>query len=276
MVAPTIDTITPSSSEGVTVEFDQAMLDDAIFLDPASYTIPGLDVLGVTFTAPNIAELETFPEMRQGVTYALTVDPDIKNAGSEPMDPTGLSGTFTGAGVEPTLDSVTPQSSVKIRVTFSEMMKKNDALLDVASYAIRPTTPGAALVYLQEVIAPPAARPTFVDIVVTEMQDGATYEVTATALEDWVGNVMTAPSIVTFTGQGLAPAIIQVQAISLNRVDIKFNGRMLDNSDIRNPAKYAFTGGLTVLSVLDVDGDTVQLVTSDQAPDTVYTLTISP
>jgi hypothetical protein len=78
----------------------------------------------------------------------------------------------------------------------------------------------------------------------------------------------------TFEGIGERPTIKRIESTSINGANIIFSEPMLDNDYIRNSEKYVFDGGLTVLSVSDVDVDTVKLVTSDQTPGTIYNLTI--
>jgi hypothetical protein len=80
----------------------------------------------------------------------------------------------------------------------------------------------------------------------------------------------------SFTGDGDTPTVKLLIPQGANRVDVVFNEPMEDNTDIRNPAKYSFDNGLTVVSVLEFDNDTVKLATSDQTPGTLYTLTIVP
>jgi len=177
------------------------------------------------------------------------------------------------------VSSVTVPAAGRVRVTFDRPMANNAALRLASSYSFTTVTPGAAALTFLSAEKGPGSQPTYVDLLTSEHTTGASYSVEALSpgATDPEGTP-TDPSANSggFTGVGVAPTLSSVQSISENRVDVIFNEPMTDNADIRNPAKYNFDGGLSVLSVLEVDSDTVKLVTSDQTPGTLYTLTVTP
>jgi hypothetical protein len=79
-----------------------------------------------------------------------------------------------------------------------------------------------------------------------------------------------------YVGIGDAPSIKQVLAVSPNRVDVVFNENMKSTPEILDPSRYTWSGGLSTLDVLELDGDTVKLVTTDQTTGAIYDLTINP
>lgn len=168
-------------------------------------------------------------------------------------------------------------TSTKVRVTFDRGMLNNTALKNVGNYSISPQTPGAANLYLSSVEPENKTYPTFVDIITSEMTDGAMYQgmVSSYGPIDPEGVPVDANNnTYSYVGSGDLPTISQVIAISKNRVDVVFTENMKDNPDIRNPENYEFDNGLITLEVLDMEADTVKLVTTDQTPGVLYTLII--
>ena len=179
------------------------------------------------------------------------------------------------------ISSVDAYSTSRIRITFDRTMKKDSKLLDVDNYLITPSSTVSAPIYYSEVIPESIASPRYVDIALdSEMTDGEQYDLEI-ATDDGPmsedGNpldITTNES--TFTGTGILPEILSVKAVGLNRVDVIFTEAMTDNSGIRDASNYSFDKSLTVLGVLNVWSDTVQLATSDQTPGELYTLTVVP
>jgi hypothetical protein len=166
-----------------------------------------------------------------------------------------------------------------VRVTFDTPMSRDSRLTNIANYSIA-TPAGAAPLFVSAVTPQDVANPTWVELATNEHTNLTTYTVEvesgAGGPRDAYGYVVSAAGdSATFAGAGVAPEIASVAAVGLNRVDVQFTEPMHDNAAIRDPSRYTFDGGLTVLSVLDVVGDTVKLVTSDQTPGQLYTLTIS-
>lgn len=176
----------------------------------------------------------------------------------------------------PQVQSATAVTSVKIRVVFDSEMLKDAQLTNKSNYTLGPLTPGAAPLYVNSITTENVTYPTFVELDCSEMTDGASYKVTVANVKDKNGiDIDPANDDANFTGLGTAPAVDRVVAIGTNRADVIFTEAMADNADLRNPAKYGFDQGLSILSVLDVVGDTVKLVTTDQDANKLYNLTIT-
>ena len=80
----------------------------------------------------------------------------------------------------------------------------------------------------------------------------------------------------SFISIGINPTIKQVKAISNTRVDVIFSENMMYNGALSDVSKYTFDNGLSAISILEICGDTVKLVTTEQLSNVVYTLTVSP
>lgn len=276
MTAPKVTSASPVDGVMVDVVFDQAMDQTGDFIEPASYAIPGHAVQSVAIPAADTARLTILPEQLTGAALSVTVNDQLENLTAETMDLGFLSAAFVGAGDHPTVVSAEPVSPTKIRVNFSEPMKKT-TLGAVAAYTLTPITPGAAPLYFTGIDVPGATLPEFVEIPCSEMTDGATYRVeVAATVKDLAGNgIDPGGDSDDFTGLGQAPTVKELRAIGKNRVDVVFDEAMKDNADIRDAGRYAFSGGLSTVAVLDVVGDTVKLVTDDQTPEALYDLTIT-
>ena len=169
-------------------------------------------------------------------------------------------------------------TAFKVRVTFDQEMIEDSRLVDIANYAIVPVSAGA-LIAVENVTPETAVFPSFVDLDITEMTDGESYQVAVNAGAGSPASRFSIPlnvasAFAVFVGLGENPTVVSVEAISENRADVKFSESMFDNVDIRDPSNYVFDQGLSVTSVLDVDGDTVKLITTDQVPGILYNLVI--
>ena len=278
---PPVATVTPLTSTTMRVNFSEPMTQDAELADPLNYDFTVVDgaIIACNSATPEAGADPTYvdlvvTEMTDGAAYELTVDPSITDQdGSSVEEVAG----FTGIGLKPQIASVVAQNSTTIRVTFNEPMDPNaGALINPGNYTITPSG-GAAPVNVNDVSAFGVA-PEWVDLLTSEMTDGGSYTCDVNSsgpIRDAARNPLD-PGFASagFTGQGQAPTVLRLVAQSANRIDVVFSEPMTDNADIRDPGNYVFDGGLSVLDVLEVDGDTVKLVTSDQNPDQLYTVTI--
>lgn len=278
---PPVATVTPLTSTAMRVDFSEPMSQDAELADPDNYTFAVTSGVGVLCNSatPEAGANPTYvdlvvTEMTNGAAYELTVEPGVTDQDGSSVEEVAA---FAGIGLAPQLSSVVAQNSTTIRVTFDEPMDPNAGeLINVANYTITPTG-GGAPVNVNSASALGSA-PTWIDLLTSEMTDGAAYDCDVNSsgpIRDAAQNPLNAGfASLAFLGEGQAPTVLSLIAISENRIDVVFSESMTDNADIRNPASYAFDNGLAVLNVLEVDGDTVKLVTSDQAPDLLYTVTI--
>ncbi len=179
-----------------------------------------------------------------------------------------------------TILSVIAYSISKIRITFDRAMKKNSALLDVSSYVIENSSTNSAKIYYSEVECEKIGSPRYVDVILdSEMTNGGSYDVDIETTDGPISenNIPLIPETNSdsFTGLGILPVVLYVQAITKNIVDVVFSEAMTDNSSIRDKTNYSFDNGLSVLSIIEMEVNKVRLRTSDQVPGTLYTLTIS-
>lgn len=290
MAAPKVSTVSSLAVGQVRVTFDQALLNNSALVAAANYTLTppiGAATLVISAVLPEGVANPTYvdlnvSEMTDAASYTCAVGDAggaIENLTSEvlnPLDPANTK-TFTGNGTLPTVSSAEVIGGDTIRVSFSEPMRK-DALLSLpANYLFTPVTAGAAQLFFDSVSVPDLDDPTYVDIEVSEMTNGATYDVTVNGPTDKAFNPIGAPATASFTGEGANPYIESVIPVSKNRVDVVFSEAMLDNADINDPTKYTWNYGLTTLAVLEVTtAGVVKLSTSDQHPGTLYTLTVTP
>jgi hypothetical protein len=278
---PPVASVTVNSSVDLRVTFSEPMTNDVELIDPSNYSFTTPDGVGILCNAvtpegvaePNYVDL-VVTEMTEGAAYELFVNAAITDLDGSSVEE---SADFIGQGTKPRISSAVPQNSTTVRINFNEPMDPNAGqLINAANYSITPSG-GAAPVNVNEVSAF-GPTPSWVDLLTSEMTDGGSYTCTVDTggdIRDAARNPLD-PGFASdsFTGVGQAPTVLRLVSQSSNRIDVVFSEPMTDNADIRNPANYAFDGGLAVLDVLEVEGDTVKLVTTDQNPDQLYTVTI--
>jgi hypothetical protein len=268
--------------QSLRVTFSEPMAGGLQLETPGNYTFAALGA-GAALTCfsatpeavaePTYVDL-SISEMTDGEAYELTVDPSIVDLQG---NPTNAPAAFTGSGGAPEISSATATTATKVRVVYDESMHTADGEIeDPSNYTITPTEAGAVSVSVQSVERG-TYNTTTVDLVCSEMTDGKGYKVTVSeAVRDAALNPIVAPgNEAAFTGEGERPTVARVEAISENRMDVVFSEPMKNNAELRDASRYTWDQGLLTVSVLEVDGDTVKLVTSDQEPGLLYTLTIS-
>jgi hypothetical protein len=162
----------------------------------------------------------------------------------------------------------------KVRIVFSAAMRPDAALESPVNYGFEPAA-GGTPVYVVSAKPQNDTAPLFVDLVVTEMTHGIAYTVRATGIRDLAtGELIGSPNSASITGIGGAPGIKLLRAISKNRVDVLFDEEMLDEADLRDPTRFVWDNGLETLAVLSIKGNVVSLATTDQQPETLYTLVV--
>jgi len=174
--------------------------------------------------------------------------------------------------------SVTPYEK-KIRVVFDRGMLKNDALTKISNYTIiRPTTDDVQPI-INSIITENVIEPTWIEINCTEHTIGSLYQLAIATV-----NGPTDPELMPidlgstpqiYTGIGEIPTISTVESISSNLIKINFSEPMLDERAIREANNYSFDKGLIAVDVLNVDSEIVTIITSNQTPGELYTVTIT-
>lgn len=176
------------------------------------------------------------------------------------------------------VSSASAVSSTKIRVYFDKGMLVNSALTSKYNYILTTTDSDSVVPYISSVEYENTEYPEYVDLITSEATNNTTYTVEVNP--DGPVDKNSEPidpdnNSYDFSGIGVNPYIKSVVAVGKNRVDVIFSEQIIDNAPVRDETQYVFDGGLSVVSVLDVEGDTVKLVTSDQTEGTVYNLTIN-
>lgn len=292
---PVLVSVVPTSDTTIRVTFDEPLQEIAPLSDPDNYVLSPISIGAVVLVIsqivpeaianPTYVDL-TVNEMTDTADYRLAMSNaggDIVDVPGNALDTVNPANTvdFVGTGTLPDVASAEVIGD-RIRINFSEPMRRDAALELAANYLFTPVTPGATQLFFDSISLPPViAQPTFVEIEVSEMTDGATYDVTvnsgAGGPTDPGFNPISATDSATFLGEGIPPSVAQVIAVSKNRADVVFNEPMRNNADINNPAKYAFDNGLVTLDVLEVtSAGVVKLATSDQIPGILYTLVVTP
>lgn len=188
------------------------------------------------------------------------------------------SSAFARGAILTKLSNITAISSTKVRVFFDRGMTKNTELTSKNNYIIETTAECSVVPTILSVTAESVLYPTYIDIITSEHTNNVLYNIEANPLtiidlnEDKIDPIN---NNYDYYGIGVEPYVLSVKPISVNRVDVIFSENMFDNKNIRDASNYSFDNGLIVLNVLDLDGDTIKLVTSDQTPGVLYTLTVS-
>lgn len=261
----------------VQVGFSEPMNQTGEFLSPGSYVVddPLTSVLAAQAFGTH-AVILTVSEMGEDVSYVVTVATTLLDLEGNNLDANARTALFLGAGTSPFLVSVDVVNDTRLRLNFSESLKDDAALRATASYLVTPTGNGPPI-FVGEVDPENQEQPQFVDLLVTEGLAGAGYQAQVVGqLIDPVGNVIVSPTSQPFVATATPPDFFVLEAVSLNRVDVVFTEPILDNTFARDSSKYLWDNGLTTISVLDIEGNRVKLVTSDQDPDLLYTLTVTP
>ena len=179
--------------------------------------------------------------------------------------------TITAAATGPTT----------VRVTFDKVMEDDANLSDPDSYTFAPLDESAVPVLANAVVPEGGGSPTFVDVTVTEMTDGADYD------------VITKPNIVDeggipveestqFVGQGQKPGLVSATAITRNKIRLVFDEPMDPNEGLLDPNSYTVTpqapgvGQVFVNSVVvsPLGAETIDLTTSEMTDGGDYELAV--
>lgn len=261
----------------VDVIFDREMIFDAVMLDLTSWLTddPRLTVQAVKSAGAYRARL-TLSEMRGSQTYKITAPEGARSTEGLELDLDRLEATIVGLGRLPRVAGIELLSETRLRIRFDERMRDDGALRSAQSYAIAPTTGGAPVFVGAAVPETVNGEIRSVVIAMTEQTNGGAYAITVSGdVVDYIGNsVDPSFSTVAFTGRGVAPAVMRIDGLSANRLDVFFTEPIRRNPFSLATSTYTFNNGLSVLGVLAVDGNKVSLVTSPQTPGTTYTLSI--
>ncbi len=169
----------------------------------------------------------------------------------------------------------------KIRVVFDRPMKKNNALLNVNNYTIIPSSLDYVTPVINSITTENVTNPSWIDLNCSEhtYTGAANYQLDIDYNENIVDlydvPIDPATASKTYIGIGAVPTISSITAISKNLISVKFSEAMLDEKTIRDPNRYTFDNGLTTVGIFSLDGDELIIITSDQQPGTLYTMTVT-
>lgn len=184
-----------------------------------------------------------------------------------------LDGHFTEKVLVVTPTGVSAPNTV--RVYFDRPMKKNAALINPSNYTITPDTADGINITVVSVSPQDVDEPEWVDLTVSEFTDTELYSMNVDGPVDPEDIPMDPlQSDYSLLGQGKAPTVSSLVALSLHSFEITFSETMYENSFIKDPTKYSFNKGLQVLAVSYQDNKVI-LTTSEQTPGEIYTLTIT-
>jgi len=198
----------------------------------------------------------------------------------------GDTGSWTGLGGDPTVSGASAIGFTKVRVSFSEPMESNAALVLAGNYTITEDVGSAARTVLS-VAAEAVSNPNYVDLTLDgEMTIGtANYEVQVANVEDPGGNVIDpAGDSADFDGAGDRPSLVSVVSAeeTITKVRVTFSEAVkqvsaLNSDDALNPSNYGITGSssVSVVSVASVSSSLVELTVSGQIAGGNYDLAVT-
>lgn len=268
---PQIISISNITNNSIRVEFSQPMNDSVG--NPNNYSIRSRITgafVGISASTPINATtvvLSLSTKMSNGGDHELNVRDVFDYVGNlckiSRFD-------FIGVADDISVVDVTYSSESGITITFDSKM--NPDFLGLDSFSIVPSSGFLSAHYTSvERISDFEYR-----LPTTLLRDGETYTVTATStVVDAYGNdVDVGANSGSIVGVGSPLSILRVDSVGQNRINVVFNRAVYDGPSSRDETLYTADGGLNIVSVVGVNGSEVQLVTSDQTEELIYTLTV--
>lgn len=185
------------------------------------------------------------------------------------------SGSFVGmADLPRVLSCEVFEEERQLRVVFDSPMSPIWAVA-AGAYEIESDQSGVPSGFYDKAVL--SEDQTAVTLDISELRIGAPYDIIATSIvRDEFGNLVNSEyNSSSFTGVGNIPVLTRAVAVGQNRMDLVFSEPIRDNAQSRDVSRYTADGGLSFLTVLAVDGDTVKLTTTDQTPGQNYTVTVT-
>jgi hypothetical protein len=274
LIAPQVASAVATGPNSVTVTYTKQMLNDAQLTNAGNYVFTG-GVVAQTVTRTGATTVSvTTTEMIQGQGYTVTVSTNGPRDQEGNFVAAGFnSANFAGVGTPPTVLDATALNSTTVRVTYSENMLNNAALVNILNYTITKSGGGNLTV-----LSASRVNATTVNLTTAEMQNAINYTVAVTVggPADLAGNFVSGvANSDTFAGIGVKPTVVSAVATSTTTVTVTFSENMAANAALSLAANYTFNNGLATSSVSVVNGSTIQLTTNSIVTDTVYTLTVS-
>jgi hypothetical protein len=184
-----------------------------------------------------------------------------------------------GIGVNPKIVQPTKLlSAYKLKITFSKEMEYDSNLLNLSNYMVEPDTTDGVPINLLSIETENTTNPKYVEITCSEFTNGEIYNISIEKINGpkSISGFYMDPTQGSFqvTGIGVIPTVETLVATSKNTFELTFSENMLDNTFIKDKTKYSFDKGLTINNLIFTPS-TITLVTTDQDPGELYTLTIT-
>lgn len=164
-------------------------------------------------------------------------------------------------------------SASRVRVTFDAPALNNAALSTPSNYVFDNVSAGTVDVTPLSVFVPPG-QSSYVEIDTSEHTGAGSYQVALTTAIRGAAGEYGDEVPYSYVGIGTPPELAVVIATSPTAAEVHFTEAVADNVAVRNTANYKWTGGLQTVAVVNVIGEVVTLQTTEQAPGTLYTLTV--
>lgn len=213
MSAPLLASVVATHPTIVEVTFDQAMLANAAFVDPANYVItptpPGpSSAITIQSISSTVARIALATDLKLGAAYSIHVI-GLTSALGEAIDDSATS-PFTGLGTPPSFSSVVAIDKSTVRVTFDEPMA-HDLIVQPSRYKLVSLTTGKIIsVLAASAIEAGTGFYSQVDLAIgSKMTDGADHEITCVGLTDASGNPQTTGDSALFDGIADLPRMIE-------------------------------------------------------------------
>jgi hypothetical protein len=277
VTAPELSSAVAQDGYTIRLVFSQDMEDNADLNNIASYVIAGLTVGTVTVVNPKTIDISV-SKMLDAAPYTVTVSAGLVDTTGFSMDSAHRAANFTGIGILPRVFSAAATSATNVRVTFDSDMENNADFISTTKYTITGDT-----VLTKSLVTPVGAGPlyTSVDITVSEMKEGGSYQVqVSTVLKDLIGNTID-PAFTTkaFTGMGIAPQMTNATPSNPVTIEIIFDEPM-NVTQLETAANYHFDHGMTPSAAHKIGAGptytTVDVTVSEQTEGTSYTVTGDP
>jgi len=231
-----------------------------------------LELISVALQASDTIRFTIVPKMSDGQPHTARFLSGVADVSGNTIVP-DTEIEFTGLAELPKADSfVLSGDGNELIITFSEPMDELN-LQSLNAYTFIEPADGFPVYYTGVDVSNDRTQ---ARIQVTEQTIGKVFtaKVEPLVTDDFGNSVDLAFNSGTFTGIGIVPTIQSVIATSKNRVDVLFDDVMANTTEIRDPSRYTWNGGLKTLSVIDIVGPIAMLATTDQTPGFLYTLTI--
>lgn len=239
---------------------------------------PSLEVRrAILQTDLRTVRLFTIQKTAENTLYTLTVR-NVRDRSGNLVDPGANTAEFRSFTAPPEVRQAERIDNTHVRVTFNEPVKK-DSAEGPSNYVFTPPLEVKTATLLADEVT--------VELATAPQQESTTYTVRVRYVLDLANNEIVAGQNDTaqFTVPGVPPVLTGAQRLDDTRLNLVFNEPLAAESVTTPPANYEFArqleaGGwetvpeMALRAVLLGDQRTVQLITSVQAEDATYRVTV--